>query len=117
MDEQTIFLIAGFISMCALLGTHDVGRADALYRPVWTLSEKGELNLIRLLNVSGIFYLFILAYGFVHLDWWKPIVATLFFSFIYGLAIRPTIGYPACMFFGNILSALSVIFVIVVWLF
>ena len=117
IDEQTIFLITGFISGCAFLATRDVTLVPLSWRPVWAMSEKGVLILALLAIVSSFSSLFILAYGFVHLDWWKPVIAMIFFTLIYKFVVRATIGYCACMIFGNILSVLSVIVVIRVWFF
>jgi len=118
MEPLIIFLIAGQISLIGFKGSHNVMRSPSSEQPAWALSERGQLFLYLFFSVSGLCYIFILVYGFFHLDWWIP-VATMIIGFplAYYFLIRPIIGDIFSMTIGTILSLLSIAFVIGVWFF
>ena len=77
MDPLTIFLITGLISTIGFKGALHVRISPPPLQPVWALSEGGQLALSWFYIVSGFCDLFIVVYGFFHLDWWIPVVTTI----------------------------------------
>ena len=119
MDPLAIFLITGQICTIGFKGSLSVKRSPpSLEIDLFRLSEGGQSALNLFFIVSGFCHFFIVVYGFFHLDWWIPVVATVIgFPFTHHLFIRPIISDIFSMIIGTALSLPSAAFVAWVWFF
>jgi len=116
-EELTIFLAIGLIQLAAFKGAHNVSRYPLPLQPAWALNAKGQTILYFLFTISGLCYAFTLIYGFVHLQWWIPVVSMiLVFPFTYYLLIRPVTGDIFPMTIGSLLSIIGAGFIGYTWL-
>ncbi|MFW1678328.1 hypothetical protein ACFVYJ_11185 [Pontibacter sp. JAM-7] len=74
MDPLIIFLATGLVTMSAALSAGAINKLPEESKPAFAASRNGMVAVIMAGNISAITLLFAMAFGFLHLDWWIPLI-------------------------------------------
>jgi hypothetical protein len=105
MDVLSTFLIVGQLQLAAFKSTYIVLNSPPTRWPAWGLTEPGHSYMPLFFTVSGVSFLFTMAYGFVHLTWWIPLFALIIgFPFTHHLILRRLLPDTFMMVTGTLCS-------------
>ncbi|MDF2180977.1 hypothetical protein [Neptuniibacter sp. CAU 1671] len=93
VDPLIIFLATGMVTMSAALSAGAINKLPEDQKPSFASTRNGMVAVIMAGNISAITLLFAMAYGFLKLDWWIPLIC-MFISFpvVHVLVIQRVLG-------------------------
>ncbi|MBY4676352.1 hypothetical protein [Marinobacterium arenosum] len=93
MDPLILFLITGFVSMSAALSAGAINKLPDESKPAFAQTRNGMVTVVMAGNLAALTLVGAMAYGFLKLDWWIPLLCMfLTFPVVHLLFLQRLLG-------------------------
>ena len=99
MDPLIIFLVTGMVSMSAALSAGAINKLPEEDKPAFASTRNGMVTIIMAGNVAALTLLFSMAYGFINLAWWIPLLCMFItFPVVHVVVLQQMLGDVKAVF-------------------
>ncbi|WP_415892050.1 hypothetical protein ACMXYN_12175 [Neptuniibacter sp. PT8_73] len=116
IDPLIIFLVSGIFSLSGALSAGGINKLPEEDKPAFAQKRNGLMTIVLAGNLAAATFIFSMAYGVRHLDWWiAPLCMFITFPVAYLVILQPMLGELKTLFISTIISAVSLVALYLYW--